>query len=636
MAKARALTSDIEEAAAEQAIDMEAQQWDQLGAVEARYDPASLLRYIELTSSLRPCIDAMAHNTVGYGYQVRPLVEHPWLTDLDSEEARKAVRASLEIEAWVDLEEEALYAAQERQKLQEQIAALRKAGSSTENVQKQIDELDQEEAERDTASTVTDEQVDAAIDKLKRQQEREHLILEAFLRNCCSETSFTELRVKMVKDYESHGWGCYEVMRDTLNRIKRFGYVPAYEVRPLEGRGEVVDVIESDALTPLNPHRETSAARRFSVYVQIHGTKKIYFKEIGDPRVVSRKTGKVYKTIEDLRRPEDAKERKGEGPDAVAANELMWFAQHDPTSACPPPRWIGNLLNVLGSREADETNYNYLSDSAIPSGFLFLHGGTIRRDVRERMERKIRHAARGAAGSGKIITVEAIPGKSKEPGEKALMPKITWQSLRDAQQDDMTFIEYDKRTADRIGASFRISSILRGYIPPDLNRATATVALFLAEQQVFDPNRDIFDWKFNKFILSQLGIYLWQLKSNSPPTRSADEVGKFVQQVAPHGALIPEEIREMTSQVLNMPLRRIDAPWAKQQPMIMTLQGITEDGAGGTEGQQRIEEQLRQIQNNLGAQLNQMSRDAGLDYDFQIGMTDPRDIPLGNEEDDDE
>lgn len=615
LAKARARARNVEEAAALQAIDAEAQTWAQLDAFEAPYDPESLLNYIELTPHLRPCIEAMAQNVVGFGYQAVPRDNIPWLRDLTSDEAREAVRDALAFEALVDAEDAALEA-----------TAPQRAGDPT--------RASGPPAGAAAPPDITEEQVDAALEQLQARQRWERMRFDAFFRTCCSESSFVDLRVKVLLDYESHGWGCIEVLRDDAGRVKRLNYVPGYTVRPMRGRGELVRVTESDAATPLNVDREITVHRRFPRYCQIQAGKCIYFKSFCDPRVVSRTSGKVYPTEAALRSPEDAAD-PGEGRDAVPANELLWFAQHDPRTPVPPPRWIGNLLGVLGGREADETNYYYLADSAIPAGILFVHGGTIAKGTRERIERRIVHAAKGAAGAGKILVVEAIPGEASKMDGRGLMPSLSWQSLREAQSTDATFTEYDKRTADRVGASFRLSPILRGYTPSDLNRATAIVALFLAEQQVFDPIRDVFDWPMNKWILPAIGVHLWQLRSNSPPTRTAEEIGQLVQRTAPHGGLTPEEIRAELADVLNKPLRPIDQDWARR-PMVMTVNGIAEDGAapaapapaGG-----EVAEQLRRLEYTVSQLVTEDLQREGLDYGVRVRAVDPADLDAAEDDD---
>jgi capsid portal protein len=405
--------------------------------------------------------------------------------------------------------------------------------------------------------------------------------------------------------------------------LKRLSYVPAYTVRPLENRGELVDVIEDDSITPLSENREIVVKRRFDIFVQIVGGRKVYYRSPGDPRIISRTTGKAYKSEDEMRK---STEDGGEGKNAQAANDLLWIAQHSPMTPCPPPRWIGNLLQVLGGREADETNWYYLHDSAIPYGLLFVSGGTIPTDIRSRLENRIATEVRGSEGSGKILVVQAKPmGKTGADG-KQVLPEMTFQSLRDAVDNDALFLKYDERGADRIGASFRLPPILRGYTPQTLNRATAFAAIYLAEQQVFQPEREDGDWLYNKYILPEIGVKLYRFVSNSPPTRDVEDVANIIKAAAPHGGLLPQEIRAMLSDLLNRPFAKIQEDWA-QQPMVMTLAGLGDAGIGnGSLGDEEnmgiVNQRLAQAEQRIAQIVQEELATLGTNVDVRAAFMD--------------
>ena len=532
------------------------------GAVEPPYDPESMLNQIELTPHLLPNIASYQNNIEGYGHKSVPV--EPWLSDLDSEEARDAVANALRIERWVEEEEAALDATQKADGEPEEPPAEEPGGEPGEEPQ------DGEEGGED----VTDEEIAAAIEKLEVQLRRDRFLFDAFFKNCCSTMSFTKLRRITRYDIEAHGWGAWEMLVDRFGRLKRLNYIPGYTIRPLADEGELVDAVEPDPITPLSEGREVTVPRRFRRFVQIVGNKKVYFKSPGEPRVVSRLTGKVYKSVSEMRKPTDD---GGEGKAAVEANELIYFSLHDPRTPCPPPRWIGNLLAVLGVREADETNYFYLDSSAIPPGILFVSGGKVPRDMKDRLEQRLTQEFAGAENKHKILVVEAHPMKLKGE-ERTLLPSMEFESLREAQQTDATFTHYDERSADRIGASFRLPPMLRGYTPKDLNRATAIAALDFAETQVFEPERQDMDWVINQYILPRIGVKLHRFKTNSPPTRSPEEIAELIRVSAPHGGILPYEIRDLLADALNTSFAKIDENWG-YWPMPMTLAGL---GGGAT------------------------------------------------------
>lgn len=600
LAKAAVLTGrHVSEPAAISAMEQSREYYSEAGAVEAPYDPESLLNYIELTPHLSPSIAAYQTNIEGYGF--RPVLVESWMEDLETQEARDAVRNALQIEMWIEKEEAALE------------AALNKAEDGSE------DGGDEED------DGITDQDVNDAIAKLAIQIRRDQFLFNAFFSHCCSSMSFTKLRRLTRYDIEAHGWGAWELLNDGLARLKRINYIPGYTVRPLKDEGELVEVVEGDPITPLSEGREIKVPRRLRRYVQIVGNQKVYFKSPSDPRVVSRTTGKVYESVEAMRKPTDD---GGEGKEAVEANEMIFFSLHDPRTPCPPPRWIGNLLAVLGVREADEANYFYLDSSAIPPGILFVSGGKIPRDMKDRLEQRLTTEFAGASNRHKILVVEAHPMKLKGE-ERTLLPTMEFESLRQAQQTDATFTHYDERSADRIGASFRLPPMLRGYTPKDLNRATAIAALDFAEAQVFEPEREDIDWVINKHILPRIGVRLHTFKSNSPPTRSPEEIAELIKVAAPHGGILPYEIRGLMGSALNHPLAKVDEQWG-YWPMPMTLTGMGRGGQvapeagqpapGGEDGETatiaEIAARMDELQKRVEAVITDELRSAG--YNMEV------------------
>ena len=609
LAKARAAVGPVDESRAIQEIDATAQMFGSCGAVEPPYDPESLINYAELSPHLEPSIESYAQNVDGFGHQFVPA--EPWMDALDKEEATKAIGEALKFERWVAREEA-------RMAYEADVAAGR--------------EIIGEAPPSGPIPEINPQEVDNAREEIRTTLEREQFIARAFFDTCCSDMSFARLRRITRRDIETHGWGTTEMRPDGLGRLKRPTYVPAYTVRPLQDDGTQVLVQEPDPVTPLSGLRTITVYRRFRRFVQLVGQDRIYFKSPGDPRTISLKTGKAYKTIADM--------MAEDGKDAVAAAELLWASLHSPRTPCPPPRWIGALLGVLGSREADETNYYYLRDNATPAGLIFVSGGRLTQQTVQRLEQRVGTELRGARGAGKLLVLEAFSGQKTtvDPTARAQIPTISWEPLRDARQQDALFTNYDQRNADKIGATFRLSPMLRGYTPSDLNRATALAALQFAEQQVFQPLREEFDWNVNRVIMPRLGIRFLKFKSNSPPTKSAEEVGNLVQQTAPYGGLLPREIRQLLADVLNVPLAKIEEPWTAQ-PMPMTLAGYpppgteapTPAGGGSPFGMDSdpagMAGRLAALEQRIAAIATEELRAAGLDPTVQARFVD---VPAGS------
>ncbi len=614
LAKAAVLTGrQVDESAALAAMEKTSDMYGEEGAVTPPYDPESLLNYVEMTPHLSPNIAAYQQNIEGYGYQAQ--LSEPWMDDMDSDEATEAVRNAMQIERWVDQEEAAF-------------EATNKADDD------QDESVDEDGQPVDEGEEVTDEEVQSKLKEIVIQIRRERFIFDSFFKHCCSGMSFIKLRRITRGDIEAHGWGGWEMLMDGFQRLKRLNYIPGYTIRPLKDDSQLVEIAEEDPVTPLSSGREITVHRRFRRYVQIVDDRRTFYKSPGDPRVISRTTGKIYESVEDMRKPEDD---GGEGEEAKEANQLLYIPLHDPRTPCPPPRWIGNLLAVLGVREADESNYFYLNSNAIPPGILFVAGGKVPRDMKNRLENQMNEELKGAANSHKIMVVEAHPMRLKGE-ERTLLPSMQFESLRDAQQNDATFTSYDERSADRIGASFRLPPMLRGYTPKNLNRATAIAALSFAEQQVFEPERDEIDWIINKYILPLIGVNYLKFRSNSPPTRSPAEIAELIKVAAPHGGLLPYEIRTLIGDALNRAVTRVDEEWTKW-PMPMTLSGLGD--AGTPEGQDQVEtiaalaHKLDQMQKRVEAIITEELRAVGFDGEVSSSFLGD-DLPEDGDEDDDD
>lgn len=602
LAKAAVATGrEVNESAALQSIQNTEAGFGREGAVTPPYDPESLLNYIELTPHVTPCLDAYAQNIEGYGYRAIPV--EPWMLDLDSEEATQAITEALAIEEWVDEQDAALETGNPKETGKEE--------GDTEDpvVEPSVDDgdLPGQEPEEFFPETPEEEKpvnpdVEQVRNQLRVELRREQYLFDAWFKNCCSEQSFTKLRIDCRYDFEAHGWMAMEMIRDGYNRLKRLRYLPAYTIRPLADEGEFIQVAEDDPITPLSEGREVLVYRRFRRYVQIVDERKVYYKSPSDPRVISRTTGRAYPDIEALQAPEDA-EPAGEGTDALPANEILYYARHDPKSPCPPPRWIGNLLAVLGVREADETNYFYLRDNAIPVGMLFVSGGRVPQETKDRLEGRIAQELRGSEGAGKMLVVEAISAKTKTASDdRTMVPTLEFQSMREAMQNDALFTKYDERSADRIGASFRLSPILRGYTPSTLNRATASAAIMFSEQQVFQPERENMDWIINKSIMTEIGFKYIKFQSNSPPTRSVDEISELVKTAGPLGGILPYEIRDLVSDAINRPMAKIQEPWAKV-PMPMTLAGMGGSGPVTQGPEATLDEEVSETMTEINTKM---------------------------------
>ncbi len=383
--------------------------------------------------------------------------------------------------------------------------------------------------------------------------------LESFFDFCCFDHSFVDLRRRTRQDLEVTGNAYWEVLRNNRGEVARLVHVPAQTVRLLPLDPRPVEVEEKVRISPV-AYEPATARRRLRRFVQIQGVERVYFKSFGDPRVVSKTTGELFNDAGALLRVR---------PDDTPATELLHFAIHSPRSPYGVPRWVGTLLSVMGSRQMEEVNYLYFENKSVPPLALLVSGGRLSDASVPRIERFIDENLKGKANFHKILILEAEGGGGSGDNARA---KIELRPLTEAQQHDALFQVYDERNIDKVGSAFRLPRLLRGETK-DFNRATAESALRFAEDQVFQPERDEFDYLVNRKLLSDMGIRFWRFRSQTPATRDPERMTAMVERLVRVGVLTPEEGRLLASDIFNREFRKISDDWVKR-PITLTLAGI--------------------------------------------------------------
>jgi PBSX family phage portal protein len=499
------------------------------GAIEPPYPPQTLVSLFEHSNSLRQNVDAYATNIDGFGHRFEPVI------DFDDPDADERVAQSIYEER------------------RERLASPATPPTSA------------------SALFPTPEEVAERKRELATLMREERVRLDRFFEFACEDMSFSTLRRRLRTDYEILGNAYMEVLRNSAGEVSEFSYLPAFTMR----------LTRQDALpTGVNVRRKVSEIdyrtvprrRYFRRLVQVFEGRTVFFKELGDPRVISAKTGAAFESLDKMR----AKE-----PDAHPATEVIHFRVHTSRSAYGIPRWIGNLLSVLGSRQAEEINHAYFENKSVPPLAVLVSGGKLSPDSVGRLEKFFETNIKGSHNFHKVLIIEAEgEGNSATlDGSGASGMRIELKPLTDAQQKDALFLEYDERNMDKVAMSFRLPRLLRGDIR-DFNRATAEAALDFAEQQVFAPEREEFDFILNRKLLGDLGVRFWRFQSNAPSVQDPQALAGIIKDLTLAGILTPEEARQLTQGVFNKELARLDAAWTRQ-PLSLTLAGLASEEEGG-------------------------------------------------------
>ena len=336
---------------------------------------------------------------------------------------------------------------------------------------------------------------------VRKEAENERRKLLNFFEFCNQDIPYSQLRRRVRRDLETLGNGYWEILRDGKGDIVWIEHIEGYTMRLTKQDDDYTPVtytIRDEASDALQPYESRKRFRRF---VQIRNGVKVYFKEFGDPRPIDSKTGLVL--------------REDEIDGATLATEVIHFKLYCPSSPYGIPRWIGNLLAVMGSRQAEEVNFEYFENNTVPP-LALLVAGQLEKDTVERIKDFVNDEMRGRKGFNKMLVVEAAPFDVETPGFNTTVPKVSLQfeHLSDAQQKDALFDNYDRTNREKIRSSFRLPPIFVG-LTTDYTRATAQESRDVAEEQVFGPERADHDFVINRLLFPAMGVRYWKYNSIS-------------------------------------------------------------------------------------------------------------------------
>jgi PBSX family phage portal protein len=491
------------------------------GVIEPPYNPKALYRRYENSAILRPNIDAYVTNIDSFGHHFIPAI------DLVSQDAKARIADIMLYESLID-----------------------ETGTP-------VSEM---------AAEPTEKEVQARLDQLIRLARIEYMRLRAFFSYACPNSSLTDLRRRTRQDLEVTGNAYWEVLRNESGQVARLHYVNPINMRIAEPPTKIgYEPVEVETMVK---HTDITWVKMlepmvFRTFVKLHGGRKgrrTYYKEFGDPRIISNRTGKTYKTERALKQKE---------PKAGLATEVLHFRIFSPTSEYGIPRWITNLPSVLGSIELDHVNYEYFDNNVIPPLALLVSGGRLGAEAAARIESIVEDRIKGRKGINRMLIIEARGFKNAGDPGPTPSPKLEFVPLRAVQQTDALFQTYDERNEDKVAMSFRLPRILRGN-DTKLNRATAFASVRLAEDQIFEPEREHFDSIINARLLAALGITFWQFRSNAPIIRDPERMAVMVEQLVSVGVLMPSEGREMLQDMFNRTFLEISEDWTNK-PLPLTL-----------------------------------------------------------------
>ncbi len=411
-----------------------------------------------------------------------------------------------------------------------------------------------------------------AMDPVEKEE------LESFVYRANSQQSLASVHEMQVEDYERRGFSFIEVIRDRKQRISLVRHLSSSTARLCPKHPDRVPVTYDIARGPRVS--TVTEYRTFRIFVQTEGGKSTYFKEFGDPRKLDYVTGEFESPSYKV-------------PPDREATEVIHFRQHsdDPYGE---PRWIGQLPSILGSREVEEVNLRYFEDNTVPPMILSVAGGRLTAASYRELKAMLSAQGVGRERQNQILLVEAVAERESLEDKGSVQLKV--DKLTDSRPSDGLFSQYDEGNQAKVRSSFRLPPSALG-LSQDTTFATAQVSMFIAETQVYQPQRARFDELYNTTIVQGLGLKTVALKSRPPAITSPEMMIKSLTALNVMGAVTPRMANELAAKTLQIPLPPYPAKGAEgyeawmDEPIVFVTRGVNSDA-----GQEIKDDKLKELE----------------------------------------
>jgi capsid portal protein len=266
-----------------------------------------------------------------------------------------------------------------------------------------------------------------------------------------------------------------------------------------------------------------------------------WFKEYGDTRKMSALTG-YYEDDEDYKPGNDA-------------TEMMHFKIGTDTYGVP--RWSGNVMNAMGLHSADYVNYDLFENQVVPPLAIMVSGGKLTTESVEDVK-SILLGKKGLENFNKVLVLEA---QSEGDIGQNTSVKIELKELSSARKEDAMFVTYVDGGEHRIRGSFRLPPLYLGRAD-SYSKSTADSSKMVAEEQVFVPERDLFDEVVNLTFMEELGAKHHSFKSKGPRLITGEQIIDGFKEFGKLGVFTINEGIRVANRTLGLDITTYKQPWA--------------------------------------------------------------------------
>lgn len=294
--------------------------------------------------------------------------------------------------------------------------------------------------------------------------------------------SLEELFKQVLDDREVTGNAFLEVIRDEAGNV-----IQLERVKP-----ELVQLSKPEAEPVLTKVWHKGKDKMVWKKFRKFKVDKYIFKEFGDPRGIDMLTGLAT---------DDPRQQARELLHLKIGND-HWGV----------PRWIGNLVALLGARKAEELNYRYFTQGRHTPMAVLIKNGQLSEDAELALSSYVDNV--GVEGmQHKMLVLEAE--KVTDGVDDKDKVDIEIKSLADMLQTDALFLEYDDKVREKVLSSFRLPPVYVG-LSQDYNRSTVEEAKRIAEEQVFQAEREALEDLFNRHLLASYQLKEVKIEVRGP------------------------------------------------------------------------------------------------------------------------
>ena len=265
------------------------------------------------------------------------------------------------------------------------------------------------------------------------------------------------------------------------------------------------------------------------------------------------------------------------------------------------PRWIGNLVALLGARKAEELNYRYFTQGRHTPMAVLIKNGQLSEDAELALSSYVDNV--GVEGmQHKMLVLEAE--KITDGVDDKDKVDIEIKSLADMLQTDALFLEYDDKVREKVLSSFRLPPVYVG-LSQDYNRSTVEEAKRIAEEQVFQAEREALEDLFNRHLLASYQLKEVKIEVRGPELSNDELVIEALDKLGIRFS--DNEVRAVAGKLIGLELPVLQGEQHELPQGAQAVQATVQDVQGAelskelTSVMKDVRESLDEVNDTLGA-----------------------------------